>query len=186
MNSSHRQQFLAIAAIAAVAILVGDRLVLTPLVDRWKQRADQIETLRNSVATGALLLDRDNAIRDRWEDMRDHTLAGETSVAENQLLKAFDRWSRDSRVSISSIRPQWRQNAPDFITLECRVDASGDLSTLSRFLYEIERDPLAVKLETMELTSQDENGRQLGLALTVSSLLLIDTNRGGALSERTL
>jgi hypothetical protein len=38
----------------------------------------------------------------------------------------------------------------------------------------------------MELTSQDENGRQLGLALTVSSLLLIDTNRGGALSERTL
>ena len=104
--------------------------------------------------------------------MRTNTLPAESSVAENQVLRAFDRWSQDSRISITSIKPQWKHNADDYVTLECRVDAYGSLATLTRFLYDVEKDPLALRVEAVEITSRDNDGQQLSLALQVSGLSL--------------
>ena len=88
------------------------------------------------------------------------------------MLKSFDRWSQDSRISITSIKPQWKGNTDDYVTLECRVDAYGSLSTLARFLYDIEKDPLALKVDSVEITSRTDDGQQLALGLQVSGLLL--------------
>ena len=170
MNITKRQQLLAIVAIAALAVLVGDRLVLSPLMATWKQRASRIADLKRSVNEGNLLLDRESSIRSRWASMRTNTLASEVSAAENQALSAFDRWSRESRIGISSIKPQWRRYAEDYATLECRVDAFGTLSALTRFLYEIEKSPLALKVDAVEITSRDDRGDQLTLGLQISGL----------------
>ena len=56
--------------------------------------------------------------------------------------------------------------------LECRADAIGSMDALTRFLYEVEKDPLALRLEAIEITSHDNDGQQLSLALQVSGLLL--------------
>jgi len=172
MNINKRQQLLAILAIGVVAIWAGDKLLFTPLAKLWKQRVVQIADLRKSVNQGAQLLDRKNGIHSRWDLMRTNTLPTENSVAENQVLRAFDRWSQDSRISITSIKPQWKHNADDYVTLECRVDAFGSLPTLTRFLYDVEKDPLALKVEAVEITSRDNDGQQLSLALQVSGLSL--------------
>jgi hypothetical protein len=52
------------------------------------------------------------------------------------------------------------------------VDAKGDLGKLSRFLYSIERDPMALKLEFVELGALDKEGQQLSLGLQLSGLVL--------------
>jgi len=87
--------------------------------------------------------------------MRTNTLPIETSAAESLVLKAFDRWSQESRISITSIKPQWKHNADEYMTLECRVDAFGNLPTLTRFLYDVEKDPLALKIDALEITTRD-------------------------------
>ena len=46
------------------------------------------------------------------------------------------------------------------------------MSALTRFLYEVEKDPLALRVESVEITSRDNDGQQLSLALQVSGLLL--------------
>jgi Tfp pilus assembly protein PilO len=172
MNINNRQQLLAIIAIAAVAIWAGDKLILSPLTRSWAERVKQIAELRKSISQGNGLLGREQSIRNRWDSMRTNTLPNEASVAENQVLKSFERWSQESRISITSIKPQWKHNADDYVTLECRVDAFGNLSTLSRFLYSVEKDPLALKVEAVEITARDNDGQQLSLALQVSGLLL--------------
>ncbi len=172
MNINNRQQLLAIIAIGAIGLFAGDRLVRAPLMASWTERAARIKELRRSVEQGAQLLKREQPIRSRWESMRTNTLPRQVSVAENQVLKSFDRWSQDSRISISSIKPQWKGNSDDFLTLECRVDAFGTLSTLTRFLYDIEKDPLALKVEAVEISSRGDDGQQLTLGLQVSGLLL--------------
>jgi hypothetical protein len=170
MNS--RQQRLAIVALLGVALLAGDRLLLSPLLKSWNVRAGRIAWLKRSVNDGTLLVQREAAIRTRWDDMRTNTLDKQVSVAESQVLKAFDRWSRDSGVSISSLRPQWKRGAEGYATLECRADAGGNLSTLTRFLYAAETDPLALKVDVVELTARDTDGQQLTLVLQVSGLVL--------------
>jgi hypothetical protein len=172
MNLGNRQQLLGVLAIVAVALLVGDRLVVTPLIKTWKERTAQLAQMKKSVAQGTQLIERDRVIRERWQTMRTNTLSSEVSIAQNQVLRAFDRWSQDSRVGVNGINTQWRRNEDDFATLECRVDASGTLAEIARFLYEIEKDQLGLKLDIVELTSRDDRGQQLTLALQVSGLQL--------------
>ncbi len=172
MNLNNRQQLLGLIAIGVVALLVGDRVIFSPLGRTWKERATRVAELKRSVTQGTQLLAREASLRARWEHMRTNTLSGEVSVAENEVLKAFDRWSQDSRIGITSINPQWKRNSDEYMTLECRVDAFGSLPAVTRFLYEIEKDPLAFKVDSVEITSRDDTGGQLGVGLQVSSLLL--------------
>jgi hypothetical protein len=181
MNLTQRQRLLAIIAIAVVALLAGDKLLVGPLIKSWQARSERLATLRKEVVEGRSLLGRAKSIRDRWDAMRKATVSSEVSVAQNQLLKAFDRWSQDSRVGISSLKPQWKRGTGDYATLECRVDATGNLSALTRFLYDIEnarrvdRDPLALKIEVLELATRNDSGEQLTLGLQVSALQLNPT-----------
>jgi hypothetical protein len=171
MNLKNRQQLLGILAIGALAVLAADRLVLTPLTTSWKARSERLVELKTSVQRGTTLLEREEALRDRWEEMSTNALSGAMSEAESLVLKAFDRWSRESGVSVSAVRPQWRE-WEDYLTLECRTDASGSLSTLTRFLYLLERDPMALKVDSLEITARDSTGQQLTLALQINGLLL--------------
>jgi hypothetical protein len=52
------------------------------------------------------------------------------------------------------------------------VDAAGDLDKLNHFLYSIERDPMALKLELLELGARDKDGQQISLGLQLSGLVL--------------
>jgi hypothetical protein len=167
-----RQRFLIILTITAVALFAADKLVFGPLTKVWKARSVQIAELRREVADGTLLLHREKSLRAHWDDIRTNALPDNTSMAEQQLLKAFDTWSQESRVSITGITPQWKHDADDYMTLECRVDASGDLATLSRFIYDIENDPMALKFESLELSSRDNAGRELTMGIRLSGLVL--------------
>lgn len=177
MRIENRQKMLTFVAAAAIALLVGDRVIYGPLAKAWKERTVRIAELRKQVTQGKLMIERERAIRERWQQMRTNTLPSDPSLAEQRVFKAFENWSRMSRINITAIRPQWKQGGEDYRTLECRVDATGSLDTVCRFLYEIEKDPLALKLESVELSARDNTGQQLTLGLLVSGLLLNPTPR---------
>jgi hypothetical protein len=173
MNLNSRQQILGIVAIAVVALLAGDRLVFSPLVKAWKTRSESITKTKKLVSQGQVLLDREKVIAARWNNMRSNTLTNELSQAEGQVLKALDRWSQESRIGISSIKPQWKRGNDDhYMTLECRVDGFGALPAMTRFLYDVEKDALALRVESVEITARDDRGEQLTFGLLVSGLLL--------------
>jgi hypothetical protein len=43
---------------------------------------------------------------------------------------------------------------------------------LSQFLYDVEKDPMALKLDSVELSAHDTTGQQLTLGLQISGLVL--------------
>jgi hypothetical protein len=46
------------------------------------------------------------------------------------------------------------------------------MGAVSRFLYDVEKDPMALRLEIVEVSSRDAEGQQLALGLQVSGLVL--------------
>ena len=172
MKINNRQQWLAVAAGITLALLLGDQLVLSPLIRSWKDRATRITRLRTDIAQGSLLLDREQTIRERWDSMRTNTLPENISAAESEVLQAFEHWSQISQISIANFRPQWKETDENYLTLECRADAFGSIDALTRFLYNVERDPLAVRVEAIEIAARDNNGAQLSLGLQVSGITL--------------
>ncbi len=178
MNLNKRQQLLAVLAIALVGLFIADKLVFTPLTTSWKARAARIAKLKEDVRDGAETLKREQVLTEQWNNMRRNTLPAARSEAESQMLKAFERWSQAGEVTVSSIRPQWKESEDDYKTLECRADVASSLAAITRFLWQIERDPLGVKVDSMELTSRNTEGSQLGLVIQVSGLLLNPPKQG--------
>jgi Tfp pilus assembly protein PilO len=173
MKIENRQQFLIVLTIAAAALLLGNSLIYEPLVNLWSARAAQIKQLRTKVHDGKLLVQREAGLRSRWSDMSANTLPANTSLAENQVLTALSGWSRDSGAEVTSIMPQWKNDSTNYMTLNCRVEASGTLGMLSQFLYSIEKGPMALKPDSVELSAHDPTGQQLTLGLQVSGLALL-------------
>jgi Tfp pilus assembly protein PilO len=178
MNLKNRQQLLLFVAIAAAGLFAADKLIATPLSHFWTARAKRIAELRKKIQDGTELQRREMALRRNWEHMRSNSLPNNSSVAEQQVFRAFDQWSQDSGVTINSISPQWKHDADEYMTLQCRVEAAGDLSRLTRFLYDIEKDPMALKFEIMELSAHDTDGQQLALGLQVSGLVFTSPAKG--------
>jgi Tfp pilus assembly protein PilO len=177
MKIENRQQFLIVLTAAAVALLIGNSLIYEPLAKLWSARSAQIKELSTKVHDGKLLVQREAGIRSRWSDMRANALPDNTSSAEQQVLAALDNWSRGSGAEITSIMPQWKNDSTNYMTLNCRIEASGTLGTLSQFLYSIEKGPMALKLDSAELSAHDDTGQQLTLGLQISGLALLQPTK---------
>ena len=180
MNPSNRQNLLAFAAIACVGLLVGQSLVFSPLYGIWKDRSSRLSAMKKEFTEGQRLIQREPIDRASWRKMSENTLPEGISEAESKLLESYKNWLQTSGV-VGTIRLSWKDGETDrnrnvlYRTLECRVDAGGTLPALTRFLYEIEKDPLGLKVESVELTSRDDNGQQLQLGLQISGLQLVKT-----------
>ena len=94
-----------------VALFAADKLVITPMTDAWQARARQVDKLRKQIGEGKGVIAREDYTRRRWNEMRKGTLPMNASQAEQEILGAFDKWSRDARISVTSVRPQWKRGA---------------------------------------------------------------------------
>lgn len=172
METKNRQKLLIILSVTVVALFAADQLVRAPLYNAWQARASRVAALRNQVARGKMLLQRERGIHNHWDEMQRKSLTNNLSAAEQQLFRAIDSWAQDTGVIINAITPQWKRDSDDYITYECRVDTTGDIGRLSQFIYRAEREPLALRIEAVELGARDKEGKQLSLGLQLNALVL--------------
>lgn len=178
LNLPDRQRWLVIAAGAMVALYIIDSVLLTPLTAMWRAHSAEIVRLRRSVTEGRSLIARSGQLDRTWKEMQGNALPKDQAEAEQRVISEFERWRSANNVEVSSIRPQWKRGAADKYSLgEFRVDATGTLSTLSRFIYELESSPLALRVDSVEVTSRDDYGQKLTLGLIVSGLRLSPLER---------
>ncbi|RME90722.1 MAG: hypothetical protein D6766_12840 [Verrucomicrobia bacterium] len=172
LNAENRQRVLLIVAAACVGLLALDRLVVGPYAAAWRDRAERLATLSLQVERGQALLDRAEAIQQRWENLQRDSLPADRPRAEELVLRAAAGWAREARVVFTSLNPQWRDGERDSALFECRAGLSGDLQQLARFLHALETDPLPVRIEEFRLAADDDQGRRLTLNLRFSGLQL--------------
>ncbi len=173
MKIQNRQQFLVVLTIAAFALLVGVNFIIEPLGGWWSSRQAQLKELRTQVADGGQIIKREAGIRSRWAEMQANALPANTSLAEQKFLTAVDNWSRGSGAEVTSLMPQWKNESTNYLTLACRVETSGNLDALSRFLYDLEKGPMALRLDSLELSARDKEGQQMTLSTEINGLALI-------------
>ncbi len=172
MKTDNREKMLMLAVGLAMAIFLGDRYVLTPLQKLWTDRASRITTLRAKLDKNQLRLARENYLHARWQSMRTNTLPGSVSIAESKLQVAMDNWRQASGITVSSLKPQWRQNQEDYTVLECQAEANGGMKAVAQYLYAMERDSLPLSLENVSITARDPEGQQLTLHVSFTALQL--------------
>ena len=175
MTQAQRERYLKIGVGAVVGLFLLDRVVLGPLGEHWTEQGKRIDALREQVQRGRALIAREASVRERWAEMKRTDLPAEVSQAENDVFKGVNRWVRDSRIApLTSLTPQWRAHDEGYETLECRASATGDQASLGKLIYDLETDPLPVRLEECEFSTRDKTGKQLTLNLRFTFVRLAE------------
>lgn len=172
MGFSGRERILIIAIAICLGALAGDRFIFSPLVANWNDRAGAIQELEDSLAKYELMAGRLDSISERWQEMRERSLAPSESQSENEVLSAVSRWGREARIDITSLKPRWLRDEEDYSTLDIRVIGQGSLDSLAQFLYSIESDRLPLRIENLEIRSRDDSGQLLTFDLAFTGLQL--------------
>jgi hypothetical protein len=172
-DPKNRQHLLLLCSVVVVGLFLGDKLVRAPLWNAWKDRSARLVELKSKVRNGEQLIERGESLEARWSNMRTNALPAANTSAESLVLGAFDRWSKASGVSVTSLRPQWKRGEKNYMLLECRAEIGGTLREVTRFLYELEHDPIGIKVDSATLATRDTDGAQINLTLQASSLQLI-------------
>ncbi len=171
MTVGKRQAALAIVATLCIGGLFADRLVVTPLVDGWRARRQKIGKLELELVRARALLDREALLRQRRDAMARGMLPSDISAAESLVLNEITRWAKESGIRLTSLRPGSRENADGPDQLELRASATGTMSALVRFLFELETAPLALSVETLDMSPRKQADTALVLTLRVTGLL---------------
>jgi Tfp pilus assembly protein PilO len=180
MTSERRTTLIKIGAAVCGVLFVLNYLVIGPYTAAWSGQSDHIDKLRQDVARGQQLVDRQNNIRNRWSAMLRANLPTDISASENIAVQAIDRWARTSGIAFSSLSPSWQEHDDDGYQLfELRATATGTQAALARFIYELETDPSPVNLEEYELTSRDDRGASLTMTARFSFIHIDATEKGG-------
>ena len=177
MKIKSRQDFLVVITLAVVALAVAVNFIFPPILGWWSDRQKQIGDLRDQVKHGNQMIRRETALRSHWRDMQANALPASMPEAEQRFLKAMDGWARDSGAEITSIMPQWKNEGSNYLTLDCRVETAGNLNTLSRFIYDIEKGPMMVRLDSVDLSAHDTTGQQLTLGVEINGLALLQNDK---------
>lgn len=176
-----RERLLLLLAGACIALLVLDRLVLTPLLRRWQDRAEEVRRLRASIAQGNGIISQE-ARWLRWRDAAEgRLLPGEPAAAESLLLTQVDAWARQSGLTVKTLRPRWQEVKGQGSLPELQVAGTGTLSAVVRFLYQVETSPLALAVEHLELASGGKDESALRVDMRISGLL----HEGASRTRRT-
>ncbi len=172
MRTKNRELFLKMAVGAVVGLFLLDRMVVSPLIAHWGEQTLRIGELREKVERGRQLVEREEAIRERWAEMVKRDLADDVSAADSEVIKGVSRWASASGASFNSLNRDWRPHEEGYETYDCRATATGTQASLSRLLYEMEQDNLPARVEEVELTTRDKTGKQLLLTARFSFLRL--------------
>ncbi|MEO7412355.1 MAG: hypothetical protein ABIZ81_03275 [Opitutaceae bacterium] len=178
LNIPDRQKWLVIGAGVVVGLFILDSVVFTPLTKMWKAHSAEIVQLQKSVTDGRSTIQRAAQTERLWTEMKTNALPADPAQAEQEVSSAINRWLLANNIEMTGLRSQWKRGGTDKYSLyECRIDAIGTLPTLTRFIYELEHSPLALRVDSLEMTSRDDNGSKLTLGLVVSGLRLTPLER---------
>ncbi|MCX7000772.1 MAG: hypothetical protein NT106_10845 [Candidatus Sumerlaeota bacterium] len=177
MGFIQRERILIIMALACIGIFLGDKLILIPLGRIWSERSLKIGELKKSVEKGSLLVDRRADVAKRWKEIKDAGLPDDLPRVEERILTRVHDWESQSGLTLNSLKPRWREPDDESKKLELRLTGSGSLESIARFLFEVENDPLPIRVEDIGLTSRDKRGTVLDLNLKFSSLILKEKSK---------
>lgn len=167
---SKRERIIGIATVMILAALVADRFVITPAMSKLEQLETQKQQLLAGLNEAQNLFERRRLMERRWQQLSAEGLKSE-SEAESQVLHALGQWAGESRLTLTSVKPQRLSAVKNGLQeMTFSVAGTGSLQGAARFLWHVERASLPVKIKDMQLGSANEQGDRMSLQLQLSAL----------------
>lgn len=174
---SKRERIIGITAVLILAALVGDRFILTPVISRLGELEDEKQILLADLNEAQNLFARRKIMQKRWQQLSGDGFKNE-SEAESRMLHAVDDWAKESRLMLTSVKPERLLEVKSGLKeMTFTIAGTGSLEATGQFLWQIETAALPVRIKDIQLGSANEAGNEMSLQLLLSSLYVSDQDR---------
>jgi len=171
MALSKRETWIAVIAALAVALLVADRYLITPLMQSGAALDAEQQRLVGQMENAGRLFERRRLMGHKWQEMTAGGLASDPSQAEGRVLHAVRNWAEDAGLLLSSVKPERRdQQEGGMGQIAVQAAGTGNMRSVARFLWQVETSTLPVRIREVQLGSRTEGADDLSLQLKLSTL----------------
>ena len=170
MVLSKRERFIVFAAAATIGLLALDRIIYTPLMERWADIDKRTTAARKELIDANKLIKESRQKNRAWADLGGRRLPGNASQAESQILGSVREWASESRLSLSSLKPERNEKERDFHRITFRATGSGTMAQVARFLFHIETASEPARMTDVTITSRKEGTDDLTINLGIATI----------------
>jgi len=171
MNVSAREKLLVIITLAVVGIYGADAYVIGPFLGARDASIDELARLQTDIADAAVLFDRSTARDRRWRDMG---ITRDPSEAETACLHALRKISDKASLNLDNIKPYRATDRTELRRLAFTASGQGDIAAVTRFCELLDTATVPLRIESLQLHSDDASGGVLRVDLRVSTLFQAD------------
>ena len=172
MAMTVRERNILIAAVLAVGLLIGDRYVLTPVLNARTQTRQRLDLLISEAAQSQTVLKKQNAVRGEWEDMQRAGLTDDAEKTVSDVLRFLRDSSDRHRLSLSSIQPERLQSKQGLTEIDFTFSGTGTISAVTGFLWDIESVSMPLRIKSLGLGAGDEYASKMSVQIKMSSICI--------------
>jgi len=170
MVLSKRESIIFWAALSVVALLVLDKIVITPALARLDDVSKRKGELELEVHEMSELMRQRKTMSERWRSMLDTGLTDSPSAAESQVFHSLEAWSSRCRIELTAIDPERATAVEGLQEVSFNIAGKGALESVGEFLWLLEQTDMPVKITSLTLGSTNASGREMTLTLKISVL----------------
>jgi hypothetical protein len=174
---SKREKYIGIGALAAVALVGINSLVLDPYFDRRAELDDDKSTALKTLADNQNLFHRQKSKQAEWNQMLANGLQADDSTAQSRSQQMLQTWARTANINLESVNSEHvlTQKGPfQLINFNLDFNTAGpdSMRQIARFLWSIESARIPIRLNDVKIQSTREGTDQLSVKLVVSALYM--------------
>ncbi|MBP7052279.1 MAG: hypothetical protein KBE65_14800 [Phycisphaerae bacterium] len=169
MVLTKRERMLAIATLLVVGIGGLYVAVIKPLSDWRRETENEKIELEAQLQEAQDLFSRKRLLEGKWRGLLSEGMKSDAD-AENRIARALDEWSRQTGLSLSSMKADRSVTEKGMNEIILSVGGRGTIEAVASFLYRVETAELPVRVMNLQLGS--ESGDTLSLQLQLSAIYL--------------
>jgi hypothetical protein len=170
MVFTRRERMIIAVTVIVLAALVLDRYALTPLLDSYSELQVKKDGLQSRMINAGSTMDRSRIQGRRWRKMLDDGMKWDPAGAESQIMHAARRWSYESGLKLTSLKPHRSEEKTELPIIEFRATASGSWRAVYRFLARAETAKIPIRIKSIRATSRKSGTDDLNVQLELSTI----------------
>jgi Tfp pilus assembly protein PilO len=160
------------AAIVIGAVAVYG-LIIEPLWSYWKDLNNSILSKEVQLLKNLKILaqkDTINAIYEKYEE--NIKMKGSPEEETAVILKEVENVARSSNVYIAAIQPQRVQDMSFYKEYYVELDAEGDITSLTKFIYDLQNSKQILKVKHLQLNPKPDADNILKGHIIITKILI--------------
>jgi hypothetical protein len=172
MVLSKREKYVGILVVVVLGILLLDRIMITPLLERKAELNSRIEAAQGELDRANRVFSTSRLASRKWKELAGNSLKTDPSEAESQILNSVREWAQDAGMALPNITPE-RTKEKDFGKIVVRASGTGGISQVGHFLWRVQTAGIPVRITNITITTHKEGTDDLSVQFAIATLYLL-------------